>query len=161
MGKEIFLEFRITPEEFLKDEAVTSFHRNLTWRNLNMLWLSENYSGKWIIIDDRQVIYASNKLDDILVWLRGNEEDYLGCFVDHADFPVAPPHYMSSAVVSGLIRNGLEMKGWSQRELAKRTGINYTVISRIVRGKRKVPKKHTQRLFEILGIDPLMLYVAQ
>ena len=44
-------------------------------------------------------------------------------------------------------------KGWSQRDLSEKTGINTAVISQIERGKRKPQPRTAFRICEALEVD--------
>lgn len=59
---------------------------------------------------------------------------------------------------AGLVLRGIRYReGISQKELARRSGVNQNEISKIENGKRRVGEKVAKRLAEPLSIDYLLL----
>jgi HTH-type transcriptional regulator, competence development regulator len=54
--------------------------------------------------------------------------------------------------VGDRIRELREERDWSQREFAKRVGINYSVINRIELGKRNVEDHELAKIADVFGV---------
>jgi transcriptional regulator with XRE-family HTH domain len=54
-----------------------------------------------------------------------------------------------------LVRNALEQRRISQRQLAHRSGVRHSTISRLLRGKRRPTHQTAARLTRVLGESPL------
>jgi HTH-type transcriptional regulator, competence development regulator len=54
--------------------------------------------------------------------------------------------------VGDRIRELREERNWSQREFAKRVGINYSVVNRIELGKRRVEDHELAKIADIFGV---------
>src|SRR5215217_7049534 len=53
-----------------------------------------------------------------------------------------------------LVREG---QGWSQRDLAARSGVAQNTISQLERGERKAMPSTVRKLAEALGVEPSVL----
>ncbi|AQS57025.1 helix-turn-helix domain-containing protein [Novibacillus thermophilus] len=58
-----------------------------------------------------------------------------------------------SSVVGNRIKLRRNIKGWSQRELARRVGLNYSVMNRIESGKRPVGDTELRKIAEVLDVS--------
>jgi HTH-type transcriptional regulator, competence development regulator len=54
--------------------------------------------------------------------------------------------------VGDRIRELREERNWSQREFAKRVGINYSVVNRIELGKRNVEDHELAKIADVFGV---------
>lgn len=55
--------------------------------------------------------------------------------------------------VSEVVRRAIEESGVSRYELAKRSGVSQSVLSRFVAGDRSINLETLDRLAEVLGIE--------
>jgi transcriptional regulator with XRE-family HTH domain len=70
-------------------------------------------------------------------------------------FAPAKPHArLSTAEVIRMLR---ELKGWTQAELARRSGISPTNISLLENGKVEIGKKRAEQLANAFGVHPAII----
>ena len=73
----------------------------------------------------------------------------------HAEFVSATPH---AALTTGeVIRMLRELKGWTQAELANRSGINATNISLLENEKVEIGKKRVEQLAKAFDVHPAII----
>jgi transcriptional regulator with XRE-family HTH domain len=73
----------------------------------------------------------------------------------YIDFVPAKAH---AALSPGeVIRMLRELKGWTQAELARRSGINATNISLLENGKVKIGKKRAEQIANAFAIHPAII----
>ena len=56
-----------------------------------------------------------------------------------------------------VIRMLRELKGWTQRELAKRSGISVTNLSLLERGRVEIGKRRAERVAKAFGVHPAII----
>ena len=71
------------------------------------------------------------------------------------DFVPAKKH--ASITTGEVIRMLRELKGWTQEELAKQSGINSKNISLLENGKVDIGKKRAEQLAYALGVHPAII----
>ena len=72
-----------------------------------------------------------------------------------SDFVVAKSHArLSTSVVIRMLR---ELKGWTQAQLAARSGIPVTVLSQLENGRMELPKKRAEQLAKAFGVHPAII----
>jgi HTH-type transcriptional regulator/antitoxin HigA len=64
--------------------------------------------------------------------------------------PDVPPHVM--------LRELIAFRGATQTELARATGIGESVLSELIRGKRKMGRKTIERLARFFHVDPALFF---
>jgi len=71
------------------------------------------------------------------------------------EFVPAKPHTkLTTGKVIGMLR---ELKGWTQAELAKRSGISATNISLLENDKVKIGKKRVEQIAKAFAIHPAII----
>jgi transcriptional regulator with XRE-family HTH domain len=71
------------------------------------------------------------------------------------EFVPAKPHTkLTTGEVIGMLR---ELKGWTQAELAKRSGISATNISLLENDKVKIGKKRVEQIAKAFAIHPAII----
>lgn len=71
------------------------------------------------------------------------------------DFVPATPHaHLSTGEVIRMLR---ELKGWTQKELAKRSGISETNLSLLENDKVDIGKKRAKQLAKAFSIHPAII----
>jgi transcriptional regulator with XRE-family HTH domain len=71
------------------------------------------------------------------------------------DFVPAKPH--ASLTTGEVIRMLRELKGWTQNELARRSGINATNISLLENDKVEIGKKRVEKLAKAFDVHPAII----
>jgi len=72
-----------------------------------------------------------------------------------SQFVPAKPHVrLTTGVVIRMLR---ELKGWTQEDLAKRSGITSTNISLLENGKVDIGKKRAEQLAEAFKVHPAII----
>jgi transcriptional regulator with XRE-family HTH domain len=71
------------------------------------------------------------------------------------DFVAAEPH--ASLSTGDVIRMLRELKGWTQKELSKRSGISPTNISLLENGKVEIGKKRAEQLAKAFDLHPAII----
>ncbi len=71
------------------------------------------------------------------------------------DFLPATSH--TTLTTGETIKMLRELKGWTQKDLAKRCGINETNISLLENGKVDIGKKRAEQLSNAFGIHPAII----
>lgn len=71
------------------------------------------------------------------------------------DFVAAEPH--ASLSTGDVIRMLRELKGWTQKELSKRSGISPTNISLLENGKVEIGKKRAVQLAKAFDLHPAII----
>ncbi len=68
------------------------------------------------------------------------------------------PAKQHAALTTGeVIRMLRDLKGWTQTELAKRSGISPTNISLLENGKVEIGKKRAERIAKAFGVHPAIV----
>ncbi len=76
-------------------------------------------------------------------------------FRSHRDFVSAERHVsLSTGEVLRMLR---ELKGWTQKELSKRSGIQISNISLLENDKIEIGKKRVIELAKAFGVHPAMI----
>lgn len=70
-------------------------------------------------------------------------------------FVPAKPH--AKLTTGEVIRFLRELKGWTQEDLAKRSGITATNISMLENGKVEIGKKRAEQLAEAFKVHPAII----
>jgi transcriptional regulator with XRE-family HTH domain len=71
------------------------------------------------------------------------------------DFVTARPHAkLSTAEVIRMLR---DLKGWTQQELATRSGINASNISLLENGRVEIGKKRAEQLAKAFRVHPAII----
>ena len=73
----------------------------------------------------------------------------------NSEFVTAKPHAILST--GEVIRMLRELKGWTQVDLAKRSGISVTNISLLENGKVEIGKKRTEQLARAFNVHPAII----
>ena len=73
----------------------------------------------------------------------------------YSDFVQAKPH--ATLTTGEVIRMLRELKGWTQNELARRSGISATNISLLENDKVEIGKKRVEQLARALGVHPAII----
>ena len=76
-------------------------------------------------------------------------------FRSHAEFVSAKPHV--TLTTGEVIRMLRELKGWTQSELAKRSGISATNISLLENEKVEIGKKRVEHLAKAFDVHPAII----
>lgn len=92
--------------------------------------------------------------------LAPEEQDYLDILSDIVEKyeseidpePIVPPHVM--------VRELIAFRGATQAEVARATGIGESVLSEILRGKRKMGRKTITTLAGYFKVDPGLFFAA-
>ena len=71
------------------------------------------------------------------------------------DFVPAKPHARLST--GEVIKLSRELKGWTQKELAKRSGINATNISLLENERVEIGKKRAEQLAKAFKLHPAII----
>ena len=71
------------------------------------------------------------------------------------EFVPAKPH--AKLTTGEVIRMLRELKGWTQAELAKRSGITATNICLLENGKVEIGKKRVERMAKAFAIHPAII----
>lgn len=71
------------------------------------------------------------------------------------EFVRAKPH--AKVTTGEVIRMLRELKGWTQAELAKRSGISATNISLLENGKIEIGKKRVEQIAKAFAIHPAII----
>jgi transcriptional regulator with XRE-family HTH domain len=71
------------------------------------------------------------------------------------DFIAAEPH--AELTTGEVIRMLRELKGWTQNDLAERSGITPTNISLLENGRVNIGKKRAEQLAKAFGIHPAII----
>lgn len=71
------------------------------------------------------------------------------------DFVVAEPH--ETLTTGEVIRMLRELKGWTQKALAKRSGISVTNISLLENEKVDIGKKRAEQLSKAFDVHPAII----
>lgn len=71
------------------------------------------------------------------------------------DFVAAEPH--APLTTGEVIRMLRELKGWTQKTLAERSGISVTNISLLENGKVDIGKKRAEQLAKSFGVHPAII----
>jgi transcriptional regulator with XRE-family HTH domain len=75
--------------------------------------------------------------------------------IDKSEFVSAHPHAkLSTGEVIQILR---ELKGWTQIELTKRSGIQATNISLLENDKVEIGKKRAEQLAKAFGVHPAII----
>jgi len=75
--------------------------------------------------------------------------------INKREFIVAKPHTkLSTGEVIQMLR---ELKGWTQEELAKRSGISVTNLSLLENGRVKIGKKRAEQLAKAFDVHPAII----
>ncbi len=70
-------------------------------------------------------------------------------------FSAARPHAKLS--VGEVLRMLRELKGWTQRDLAKRSGISETNLSLLENNRVEIGKKRTEQLAKAFAVHPAII----
>ncbi len=73
----------------------------------------------------------------------------------HNEFVAAKPH--ASLTTGEVIKMLRELKGWTQTDLAERSGINPTNISLLENGKVDIGKRRAEQLAKAFDIHPAII----
>ena len=73
----------------------------------------------------------------------------------YRDFVPAKPH--ASLTTGEVIQMLRELKGWTQNELARRSGINATNISLLENDKVEIGKKRVEQLAKAFDVHPAII----
>jgi transcriptional regulator with XRE-family HTH domain len=73
----------------------------------------------------------------------------------HRNFVPAKPH--ASLTTGEVIQTLRELKGWTQNELARRSGINATNISLLENDKVEIGKKRVEQLAKAFDVHPAII----
>ncbi len=73
----------------------------------------------------------------------------------HNEFLVAKPH--TTLTTGEVIRMLRELKGWTQAELGRLSGISATNISLLENGKVDIGKKRAEQLAKAFNIHPAII----
>ena len=73
----------------------------------------------------------------------------------YRDFVPAKPH--TSLTTGEVIQMLRELKGWTQNELARRSGINATNISLLENDKVEIGKKRVEQLAKAFDVHPAII----
>ena len=73
----------------------------------------------------------------------------------YSDFVQAKPHAILTT--GEVIRMLRELKGWTQHELVRRSGISATNISLLENDKIEIGKKRVEQLARALGVHPAII----
>lgn len=73
----------------------------------------------------------------------------------YSDFAPAKPR--ASLTTGEVIQMLRELKGWTQNELARRSGINATNISLLENGKVEIGKKRVEQLAKAFDVHPAII----
>jgi transcriptional regulator with XRE-family HTH domain len=76
-------------------------------------------------------------------------------FHSHAEFVPAKPH--ATLTTGEVIRMLRELKGWTQAELAKRSGISPTNISLLENERVEIGKKRVEQLAKAFDVHPAII----
>ena len=71
------------------------------------------------------------------------------------EFDIAEPH--GELTTGEVIRMLRELKGWTQEDLAERSGINSTNISLLENGRIDIGKKRAKQLAKSFGVHPAII----
>lgn len=71
------------------------------------------------------------------------------------EFIPAKPH--AKLTTGEVIRMLRELKGWTQAELAKRSGINATNISLLENDKAEIGKKRAEQIAKAFNVHPAII----
>jgi transcriptional regulator with XRE-family HTH domain len=71
------------------------------------------------------------------------------------EFVTAKPH--AKLTTGEVIRMLRELKGWTQAELAKRSGINATNISLLENDKVEIGKKRVENIAKAFSVHPAII----
>ena len=71
------------------------------------------------------------------------------------EFAAAEPH--TTLTTGGVLRMLRELKGWTQRELARRSGIGVTNLSLLENGRIDLGKKRALDLARAFDVHPAIL----
>ena len=74
---------------------------------------------------------------------------------EHTEFEPAKPH--AKLTPGEVIRMLRELKGWTQDELAKRSGISATNISLLENDKVEIGKKRVEQIAKAFAIHPAFI----
>ena len=74
---------------------------------------------------------------------------------NHNEFVAASPH--ANLTTGEVIKMLRELKGWTQADLAKRSGISPTNISLLENEKVDIGKKRTEQLAKAFDIHPAII----
>jgi transcriptional regulator with XRE-family HTH domain len=74
---------------------------------------------------------------------------------NHAEFVTAKSHAVLST--GEVIRMLRDLKGWTQGELARHSGISVTNISLLENGKVEIGKRRTEQLARAFNIHPAII----
>lgn len=69
----------------------------------------------------------------------------------------SPPKAHAVLTTGEVIQMLRELKGWTQEELAKRSGINAKNISLLENDKIDIGKKRTEQLAKAFGVHPAII----
>ncbi|NCP03426.1 MAG: transcriptional regulator [Nitrospirae bacterium CG_4_9_14_3_um_filter_53_35] len=72
-----------------------------------------------------------------------------------AEFVPAKPH--AKLTTGEVIRMLRELKGWTQAELARRSGISATNISLLENGKVEIGKKRVEQIAKAFDVHPAII----
>jgi HTH-type transcriptional regulator/antitoxin HigA len=110
---------------------------------------------------EEELQHAIAVIDSLVVRMDGlapEEQDYLDVLSDLVEKyeseiypePDVPPHVM--------LRELIAFRGVTQTEVARTTGIGESVLSEILRGKRKIGRKTIERLTRYFHVDPSLFF---
>jgi transcriptional regulator with XRE-family HTH domain len=71
------------------------------------------------------------------------------------EFVAARPH--TPLTTPEVIRMLRELKGWTQKELSARSGINASNISLLENGRVEIGKKRAEQLAKAFGVHPAII----
>jgi HTH-type transcriptional regulator/antitoxin HigA len=82
------------------------------------------------------------------------EEDYLEVLSDLIERYEEAEHPIGEVSDAEMLQHLIEAKGVTQAQVAAATGIAESTISAILRGKRKLARRHLQPLADYFGVSP-------
>jgi HTH-type transcriptional regulator/antitoxin HigA len=82
------------------------------------------------------------------------EEDYLEVLGDLIERYEEAEHSIGEASDAAMLQHLIEAKGVTQAQVAAATGIAESTVSAILRGKRKLARRHLQPLADYFCVSP-------
>ena len=75
--------------------------------------------------------------------------------MDETEF--APAKVRATLTTGEVIRMLRDLKGWTQEELARRSGINAKNISLLENGRVEIGKRRGEQLAKVFGVHPAII----